>query len=151
MKKEMGNSMGGMVKKMMGIFGLDPRDLLTDEQIDQLLVATFNKFDKDGSGQLELPEFHKAWSFLGLKGDAAEVDAAFRGVDVDSSGIVERPEFIRAIKNSRLAELSLTVLLEQMDGHLEGLESFFDDYKAKVEEANWQSAAHLDSQEAAYK
>eukprot|EP00492_Amphilonche_elongata_P002345 TRINITY_DN25_c0_g1_i4.p1 TRINITY_DN25_c0_g1~~TRINITY_DN25_c0_g1_i4.p1 ORF type:complete len:147 (-),score=45.93 TRINITY_DN25_c0_g1_i4:27-467(-) len=114
-----------------------------------LLLLT--KFDKDGSGQLEKPEFHKAWGFLGLKGEKAEIDLAFASVDVDASGIVDKSEFMKAIKSSRLTELSLTVLLEQMDGHLEGLESFFDDYKAKVEEAKLQASANLEAQEAAYK
>lgn len=34
-----------------------------------------------------------------------------------------------------MAELSLSVLLTNMDGQLEGMESFFEDYKRKAKEA----------------
>ena len=78
------------------------------------LSATFDKFDKDNSGELELPEFRKAWKFLELKGEDAEIDKAFKGVDVDNSGIVERREFCDAIKGARMAELSLSVLMTQV-------------------------------------
>ena len=68
MKKDMNGSIGKIMNKMLGMMGQDPRDLLTEDQINKLLDATFDKFDKDGSGQLEKPEFRKAWAFLGLEG-----------------------------------------------------------------------------------
>jgi DNA repair exonuclease SbcCD ATPase subunit len=125
MKGEMNSQLGNGMNKMMGMMGADPMDLLTDEEVDKLLVSTFQKFDRDNSGQLERPEFHKAWEFLGLEGSMDQVNRAFDGVDIDKSGIVDRREFCEAIRNSRLAELSLTVLLTNMDGHLEGMEQFF--------------------------
>ena len=66
------------------------------------------------------------------------------------SGLVDVNEFKNAIKHSRTAELSLSVLLTQMDGHLEGMEDFFNDYKRKVEEAKKQAAADLEAGKAAY-
>eukprot|EP00494_Astrolonche_serrata_P031502 UN31771 len=81
MKKEMGSEVGKVISKMMGIFGASPEDLLTEEEIQKILIETFKKFDTDGSGQLELPEFHKAWKFLELKGNDKEVDTAFKEVE----------------------------------------------------------------------
>ena len=52
-----------------------------EEQIQKLLVETYKKFDKDGSNQLELPEFQQAWEFLGLEGSDEEVKKAFVSVD----------------------------------------------------------------------
>merc|ERR1712079_113629 len=144
MKKDMGSQMGNLMGKMMSIFGQDPAELLTDEQIEKVLNSTFKKFDKDGSGELEMPEFIKAWRFLDLKGDDEEIKNAFKSVDVDNSGIVERREFIDAIKGARMAELSLSVLMTQMDGHLEGLEDIFLEYKRKQEEARLQAQADLE-------
>merc|ERR1712176_1442843 len=112
--------------------GQDPRDLLTDEQISKVLGETFKKFDKDGSGVLERPEFHKAWEFLGLQGSRSEVDRAFTSVDYDNSGLIDINEFKKAIQSERMAEMSLTVILTQMDGHLDGLEEFFEEYKRKL-------------------
>ena len=150
MKKDMGNQMGNLMGKMMSIFGQDPSELLTEEQIEKVLNSTFKKFDKDGSGELELPEFIKAWRFLDLKGDEEEIINSFKGVDVDNSGIVERREFVDAIKGARMAELSLSVLMTQMDGQLEGLEDIFSDYKRKQEEARLQAASDLEASKGAY-
>merc|ERR1711879_1048427 len=113
--------------------GQDPRDLLTDAQIEKLLNGTFDKFDKNGSGQLEKPEFRKAWEFLGLVGAVEEMNEVFDKVDTDNSGIISRSEFKAAILDSRSTELSLTVLLNNMDGQLEGLEDVFAQYRIKLE------------------
>ena len=98
--------------------GKNPEDLLTEEQIQKLLRKTYKKFNKDGSNQLKFREFLQAWEFLGLEGSESEVRDAFKSVDKDNSGIVDRVEFCDAIKGSRMAELNLSVLLTQMDGHL---------------------------------
>jgi hypothetical protein len=135
MRRETGGQMGNLMGKMMSIFGQDPAELLTEEQIDRVLNATFKKFDKDGSGILELPEFLKAWKSLELKGTDEEIQRSFTDVDTDNSGVIERPEFLKAIKGSRMAELSLSVLMTQMDGKLDGLEDIFNEYKTKREEA----------------
>jgi Ca2+-binding EF-hand superfamily protein len=105
MKGEMNSQLGKVMNKMMGIMGADPMDVLTDEEVDRLLTQTFQKFDKDGSGQLERPEFHQAWEFLGLEGSVDQMNRAFDGGDVDRSGIVDRREFCEAIRGNRLAEL----------------------------------------------
>merc|ERR1712048_69575 len=54
-------------------------------------------------------------------------------------------EFSKAIKGSRMAELSLTVLVENMDGHLEGLEDLFLTYRTKLEESQRAAAEALDA------
>merc|ERR1712110_522980 len=97
--------------KMMSMLGQDPADMLTPEQVGKILRATFDKFDKDQSGVLENEEFHKAWGFLKLKGSRTEVDRAFQDVDSDGSGRIDIEEFMRAIKGSRMAELSLSVIV----------------------------------------
>merc|ERR1712038_1054370 len=114
MRGEMAKNMGNMFSKMMGIMGKSPEDLLTEEQIQKLLSETYKNFDVDNSNQLEYPEFKKAWEFLGLQGSEDEVRNAFNSVDRDGSGVVDRVEFCEAIKGSRMAELSLSVLLTQM-------------------------------------
>eukprot|EP00492_Amphilonche_elongata_P002237 TRINITY_DN2502_c0_g1_i1.p1 TRINITY_DN2502_c0_g1~~TRINITY_DN2502_c0_g1_i1.p1 ORF type:complete len:71 (+),score=20.82 TRINITY_DN2502_c0_g1_i1:56-268(+) len=55
--------------------------LLSDEQINKILEATFKKFDRDNSGELEMGEFHKAWKILKLRGTADEIDRAFFQID----------------------------------------------------------------------
>jgi len=85
---------------MMNIIGADPSELLTDEQINKLLIETFKKSDKDSSGQLECPEFIKPWRFLGLKGDNTEIIRVFNDVDTNRSGKIDKLEFASAIKNN---------------------------------------------------
>merc|ERR1712154_222339 len=111
---------GNLMGKMMSIFGQDPAELLTEEQIERILNATFKKFDKDGSGELEMPEFKLAWEDLGLEGTNDEMEEAFIKVDTNKSGKIDNREFNWALQSSRLAELSMSVLLTQMDGKLEG-------------------------------
>merc|ERR1712037_614009 len=127
--------------------GLDPTDILTDEEINKLLTATFKKFDTDNSKRLEKPEFMEAWQFLGLKGSEREILNAFDDVDTDSSGFVDLQEFVKAIKSNRSTELSLSVLLTQMDGHLEGMDGFFANYNYKLEEQKKLAAERMASQE----
>ena len=90
------------------------------------------------------------WEFLGLKGTKAEIDRSFGKVDVDASGVVDRYEFAAAVKDSRLAELSLTVLMTQMDGKLEGMEKFFGDYKKRLEESKQAAALDLANNQEAF-
>lgn len=100
------------MNKMLGMMGKSVEDLMTGEQIQKLLIKTFNKFDEDGSGEMEYPEFKQAYFALGLNGSEAEIREAFKKVDVDNSGKVDRVEFSEAVKGSRMAELSLNVLVE---------------------------------------
>merc|ERR1712062_347653 len=143
MKGDMNKNFSGIFTKMLGIIGKDPSELLTDEQINKLLFETFKKFDKDASGELERPEFVKAWRFLGLKGGDTEISRAFKEVDTNMSGKIDKFEFAKSIKGNRTEELSLTVLITQMDGHLEGMDEFFADYKRKVKEAEEEAKANL--------
>ena len=96
-----------------------------DIEIWSCWVATCNKFDADGPGQLEYDEFKQAFSDLGLNGSESEIQEMFKKVDVDGSGYVDRVEFSNAVKSSRMAELSLNVLISQMDGKLDGLGDIF--------------------------
>ena len=75
--------------------------------MNKLKRSLFNQFDKDGSGELEIPEFRDAWNFLGLHGSDEEIKRAFTSVDVDGSGKVDRREFATAIRDSRVEELGM--------------------------------------------
>merc|ERR1712193_396483 len=48
-----------------------------------------------------------------------------------------------AIKNSRMAELSLNVIVSQMDGQIAGLEDIFSDYKRKLEASSKQQGIDM--------
>ena len=76
------------------MMGLDPVDVLSDEEINKHLTDAFNKFDEDKSGELGAWEFKQAWFFLGLKGSRAELDASFASVDANKSGLIDLNEFI---------------------------------------------------------
>ena len=131
--------------------GQDPRDLMTDDQINKVLGATFKKFDKDGSGQLEYPEFVSAYADLGLNGTERELKEAFAKVDADSSGYVDMQEFMSAIKDSRSTELSMSVIIGKMDGQLEGMEDVFGDYKRKLQAAQKASSEDMKMSEEKFK
>ena len=74
MKNEVSSTMNDLLSKMLNV---DPEDVLTPEEIRAHLTEAFNKFDKDGSGQLGNWEFMQAWIYLGLKGSEDEIQKAF--------------------------------------------------------------------------
>ena len=47
----------------------------------------------------------------------------------------------------RNSELSLSVILSQMDGHLEGLEKFFEDYKERLERSKREAMERLEAEQ----
>merc|ERR1719288_446458 len=91
--------------------GASGLEYMSEAQMDRILTDVFNKFDTDGSGTMELPEFKLAWKKeLNLGGSDIEIAKAFNDVDVDNSGVIEMPEFKEAIKGERLAELNMKVI-----------------------------------------
>jgi Ca2+-binding EF-hand superfamily protein len=133
------------------MLGKSVEDLMTEEQVVKILIETFKKFDADGSGKLEYPEFKAAFNSLGLTGSEHEIREMFAKVDADGSGFVDRTEFTNAIKDSRMAELSLDLIVSKMDGEIAGLDDIFADYKRKLESANKQSGIDLKVSEENFK
>eukprot|EP00492_Amphilonche_elongata_P002336 TRINITY_DN2594_c0_g1_i1.p1 TRINITY_DN2594_c0_g1~~TRINITY_DN2594_c0_g1_i1.p1 ORF type:complete len:305 (+),score=98.53 TRINITY_DN2594_c0_g1_i1:158-1072(+) len=111
MRGEVATQMNDMIANMMGI---NPEDVLSDEEINAHLKQAFNKFDKDSSGELGEWEFTQAWVFLGLKGSEDEIKESFKSVDTNKSGLIDLKEFQTAIKNDRLLELNLGQFLNKI-------------------------------------
>jgi Ca2+-binding EF-hand superfamily protein len=123
-----------MMSKISGLAGLDAIKMMSEADMDQILTDVFNKFDVDGSGTMELPEFKVAWKReLNLGGSDSEISRSFMKVDVDNSGVIELNEFKKAIKGERLAELNMKVIAQNMEGTIDSLakymKKFQDDYK----------------------
>ena len=78
-------------------------------------------------------EFKQAWTFLGLKGSEREVAEAFTSVDKNNSGLIDIDEFKNTIKNERMAELSLTTVLEKMGVNIANANGAFDAFKATAQ------------------
>jgi hypothetical protein len=115
---------------MSNLLGMDPRDVLSEAEIDGHLEEAFKKFDEDGSGEMGTWEFTQAWFFLGLKGSEEEIQEAFKGVDTDKSGLVDINEFNQAIKSERMAELNLKHVLGKMGVNLQNVNGQYDRFKA---------------------
>jgi len=114
MKSDMDSKVGSLFDKMAGITGGNIMDFISPEVLDKHLTDAFNKYDYTGDGRLSYKEFTEAWSDLGLKGSGDELRDAFNQVDMDKSGLVDVHEFKTAIKDNRLTELNMNVLLEAM-------------------------------------
>jgi Ca2+-binding EF-hand superfamily protein len=134
MKASNDAEMQRMMSKISGLAGLDAIKMMSEADMDQILTDVFNKFDVDGSGTMELPEFKVAWKReLNLGGSDSEISRSFMKVDVDNSGVIELNEFKKAIKGERLAELNMKVIAQNMEGTIDSLakymKKFQDDYK----------------------
>ena len=115
---------------MTNMLNMDPRDFLSDEEIDAHLQSAFNKFDEDGSGALGKWEFTQAWLFLGLKGTDEEISEAFDSVDKNQSGTIDAKEFKMAIKSERMIELNLRGVLEKMGVQMNNMGGSYESFKA---------------------
>ena len=129
MRSEVGGQINDLISKMMGV---NPEDVLTDEEINAHLKEAFERFDEDNSGQLGKWEFVQAWMFLGLKGNESEIHNSFDEVDADSSGLVSLNEFTTAIRSSRLTELSLSTVLQKMGVQLNNMDGQYESFKAQA-------------------
>eukprot|EP00493_Phyllostaurus_siculus_P020793 UN21118 len=109
---------------------------MSDAEMDKILYDVFKKFDVDGSGTMELPEFKVAWrKELNLGGTDAEIAKAFRDVDVDNSGVIEISEFKEAIKGERMAELNMKVIASNMENSIDSLSDYMKNFKERYDQA----------------
>merc|ERR1719300_2362302 len=47
-----------MIGKINGLMGMNAVEMMTDAEMDKILYDVFKKFDVDGSGTMELPDFN---------------------------------------------------------------------------------------------
>jgi Ca2+-binding EF-hand superfamily protein len=73
---------------MQGITGVGV-NMQDEQEVKALLKKAFDKYDTNGSGELDVREFRKAWKHLGLSGADDEITDAFNKVDTNSSGVVD--------------------------------------------------------------
>jgi len=130
MKSDMDNRVGKLFGKMAGLTGANVIDFISPEVLDKHLTDAFNKFDYTGDGRLSYKEFSEAWRDLGLKGSGEELRDAFNVVDSDKSGLVDVHEFKTAIKDNRLTELNMNVLLDAMGVQLGSIADRFGAFSA---------------------
>lgn len=130
MKSDMDARVGSLFGKMAGLTGANVIDFISPEVLDKHLTDAFNKFDYTGDGRLSFKEFSEAWRDLGLKGSGEELRDAFNVVDTDKSGLVDVHEFKTAIKDNRLTELNMNVLLDAMGVQLGSIADRFGAFSA---------------------
>jgi Ca2+-binding EF-hand superfamily protein len=136
LKNENDEEMQRLIGKINGLAGLDAVSMMTDADMDKILAEVFQKFDRDGSGTMELPEFKRAWQQeLKLSGTDKEIKQAFHDVDVDNSGVIEADEFKNAVKGQRLAELNMKTLVSNLDGSLDSLGEYMTKFQDRYQKA----------------
>merc|ERR1719480_428549 len=136
LKSKQDSEMAKMIGKINALAGMDAIKFMSDAEMDKILYDVFKKFDVDGSGTMELPEFKVAWrKELNLGGTDAEIAKAFRDVDVDNSGVIEISEFKEAIKGERMAELNMKVIASNMETSIDSLSDYMKNFKQRYENA----------------
>merc|ERR1719450_1523693 len=136
LKKNQDSEMARIIGKINGLAGMDAVKFMSEEEMDKILYDVFKKFDVDGSGTMELPEFKVAWrKELNLGGTDSEISKAFSDVDVDNSGVIEISEFKEAIKGERMAELNMKVIASNMENSIDSLADYMKNFKQRYENA----------------
>ncbi len=62
---------------------------------DEQVRTTFEQYDKDGNGKIDLIEFRELVNELGSDRSPADVEADFNAIDKDAGGLLEFEEFAR--------------------------------------------------------
>ena len=70
---------------------------LSGPALEAAIRETFNKFDADGSGQIDRQEFSRAMHKLGLRLEDQQLTALFKECDVDGSGFIDLAEFTHMV------------------------------------------------------
>mmetsp|Transcript_22619 Transcript_22619/g.27300 ORF Transcript_22619/g.27300 Transcript_22619/m.27300 type:complete len:148 (-) Transcript_22619:793-1236(-) len=89
---------------------------LTQEEIDGCREA-FNKFDKDGSGTIDVTELKATLNAMGQNPTDEELFLMISQVDDDGSGEIEFAEFLKVIENQKSANA-------QRDDETDTIEAF---------------------------
>ncbi len=71
---------------------------LSGPALEEAIKTAFQKFDVDGSGQIDSQEFAKAMHTLGLRHAAEQYNVLFSACDLDGSGEVDADEFSHMVK-----------------------------------------------------
>jgi len=66
--------------------------------VDEIMEATFKKFDIDRSGFIDFEEFRAAWCWLGVDTSDSELKKTFEFIDADMSGEIDLEEYRLAFK-----------------------------------------------------
>lgn len=61
--------------------------------IASYLKTTYQRFDADHNGQIDLAEFRALLTELGAQLERSVVESAFDAIDVDENGLVDFDEF----------------------------------------------------------
>ena len=64
-----------------------------DQDRRQQIKKSFEQFDEDGNGKIDLIEFRKLLESIGSDLGRAEAEAAFDAIDADETGMINYDEF----------------------------------------------------------
>merc|ERR1712241_837224 len=112
MEATLADRLGECVTNLCKITG-KPRDTAKAE-MNREMRETFDRFDRNGSGELNLEEYKKAWKFLGRPGTEEEITTAFKNVDIDNSGYIEWEEFVFSLQGEDAQKYGLLADMEKM-------------------------------------
>lgn len=59
------------------------------------VVASFEKFDKDGNGYIDLQELGQLQADLGQPLEPEKLEAAMKELDLNGDGVIDKEEFSR--------------------------------------------------------
>jgi Ca2+-binding EF-hand superfamily protein len=95
-----------------------------DPRFEEKLRHVFERFDDDGSGEIDETELGLIFEALGHPMEPDELAALVKEVDEDGSGMIEFDEFLRMVQSSKMGGAAAAVLREQAFGEMDAEERY---------------------------
>ena len=95
---------------------------MLDPKFEQKLKQIFDRYDDDGSGEIDASELGMIFAALGQPMSDDEVEKLVKEIDEDESGMIEFPEFLKMVSSKESSGLQM--LRDQALGELDAEERY---------------------------
>jgi len=119
LKQTVNTRMAKVLHSIKDVSGFDTSKL-SEDHLHANLNRLFDKYANSNSC-LSFHDFSEIWRELNLEGSAEEIRSAFDLVDSDRTGFITRSDYVSTMRENRLTEMTINVLVEVVEEQLNNL------------------------------
>jgi len=119
LKQTVNTRMAKVLHSIKDVSGFDTSKL-SEDHLHANLNRLFDKYANSNSC-LSFHDFTEIWRELNLEGSVDEIRSAFDLVDSDRTGFITRSDYVSTMRENRLTEMTINVLVEVVEEQLNNL------------------------------